>query len=174
VFLFKEVAMPNAIFFYRIARWFHLKNIPFLPKLIQLFVFLIYNSKVPATADIGKGSFLVVKGVGVVIIDNAKIGKRCRIGIGCKIVGKGPYKRVPKIGDDVFLGPGCVIVGPVEIGNKVIVAPNSVVTKSVPSGSIVGGIPATIIGNIHDLEYDILKNESYLDDIAPYMIKNKG
>ncbi|MGR5458243.1 serine O-acetyltransferase [Vibrio alfacsensis] len=165
--------MPNAIFFYHIARTLYLKKIPLLPKIIQLLIFLLYNSKVPATADIGIGSFLVVKGIGVVIIDNAKIGKRCRIGIGCKIVGKGPYKRVPNIGDDVFLGPGSVIVGPVEIGNKVIIAPNSVVTKSVPSGSIVGGIPAKIIGSIHDLEYDILKNESYLDDIAPYMTTNK-
>lgn len=162
--------MPNAIMFYRVARWFYLKNIPFVPKLIQLMIFILYSSKVPANADIGKGSFLVVKGIGVVIIDKAKIGERCRIGIGCKVVGKGPYKRVPVIGDDVFLGPGCVIVGPVIIGNKVIVAPNSVVTKSVPTGCIVGGIPAKIIGRVDELEYDIFKNESYLDDIAPYMV----
>ena len=156
--------------FYRVARWFYLKNIPFVPKLIQLMIFILYSSKVPANADIGKGSFLVVKGIGVVIIDKAKIGERCRIGIGCKVVGKGPYKRIPVIGDDVFLGPGCVIVGPVIIGNKVIVAPNSVVTKSVPTGCIVGGIPAKIIGRVDELEYDIFKNESYLDDIAPYMV----
>ncbi|MBH0002152.1 serine O-acetyltransferase [Pseudoalteromonas sp. SWYJZ12] len=162
--------MPNAIMFYRVARWFYLKNIPFVPKVMQLIIFILYSSKVPANADIGKGSFLVVKGIGVVIIDKAKIGERCRIGIGCKVVGKGPYKRVPVIGDDVFLGPGCVIVGPVIIGNKVIVAPNSVVTKSVPTGCIVGGIPAKIIGRVDELEYDIFKNESYLDDIAPYMV----
>lgn len=163
--------MVNAILFYRISRWLYLRKVPFLPKFIQLMIFIIYNSKLPASADIGKGSFLVVKGIGVVIIDNAKIGQRCRIGIGCKVVGKGPYKRVPSIGDDVFLGPGSVIVGPVIIGDKVIVAPNSVVTKSVPNGCIVGGIPAKIIGNIDELDYDILKNESYLDDVAPYMVK---
>ncbi|WP_218651589.1 serine O-acetyltransferase [Pseudoalteromonas sp. Scap03] len=158
---------------YRVSRWLYLRKVPLLPKLIQLMIFLFYNSKLPASADIGKGSFLVVKGIGVVIIDNARIGERCRIGIGCKVVGKGPYKRVPSIGDDVFLGPGSVIVGPVIIGNKVIVAPNSVVTKSVPNGCIVGGVPAKIIGNIDELNYDILKNESYLDDVAPYMVKNK-
>ncbi|MGL5110021.1 MAG: DapH/DapD/GlmU-related protein, partial [Vibrio ordalii] len=73
------------------------------------------------------------------------------------------------IGDDVFLGPGCVIVGPVIIEDNVVVAPNSVVTKSVPKGAIVAGIPAKIIGNVSDLDYDILKNESYLDDTAPFM-----
>ncbi|ASU21781.1 hypothetical protein CCZ37_03890 [Vibrio qinghaiensis] len=161
--------MPNAIFFYRISRWLYLKKIPFLPKFLQLVIFILYNSKVPPDADIGKGSFLVVKGVAVVIINGAKIGKRCRIGIGCRVVGKGPYKKVPVIGDDVFLGPGCVIVGPVIIEDNVVVAPNSVVTKSVPKGAIVAGIPAKIIGNVSDLDYDILKNESYLDDTAPFM-----
>lgn len=165
--------MPNAINFYFISRWLHLKKIPILPRIIQLFIFLIYNSKIPPTADIGKDSFLVVKGIGVVIIDNAKIGKRCRIGIGCKVVGKGPYKKVPNIGDDVFIGPGAVIVGPVEIGDKVIIAPNSVVTKSVKSGYIVGGIPAKIIGRTDKLEYNIFKNESYLDDVAEYMTEKE-
>ncbi|WP_159650851.1 serine O-acetyltransferase [Vibrio atypicus] len=165
--------MPNSMFFYRISRWLHLKKIPFLPKIIQLLIFLLYNSKIPPTADIGVGSFLVVKGIGVVIIDNAKIGKRCRIGIGCKVVGKGPYKKVPNIGDDVFIGPGAVIAGPVEIGDKVIIAPNSVVTKSVKSGFIVGGIPAKIIGRVDELEYDIFKNESYLDDVAEYMTEKE-
>ncbi|CAH8191169.1 Serine acetyltransferase [Vibrio aestuarianus] len=161
--------MPNAIFFYRISRWLYLKKVPFLPKLLQLVIFILYNSKVPPDADIGKGSFLVVKGVAVVIINGAKIGKRCRIGIGCRVVGKGPYKKVPVIGNDVFLGPGCVIVGPVIIEDNVAVAPNSVVTKSVPKGSIVAGVPAKIIGNVSNLDYDILKNESYLDDNAPFM-----
>lgn len=161
--------MPNAIFFYRISRWLYLKKIPFLPKFLQLVIFILYNSKVPPDADIGKGSFLVVKGVAVVIINGAKIGKRCRIGIGCRVVGKGPYKKVPVIGNDVFLGPGCVIVGPVIIEDNVVVAPNSVVTKSVPKGSIVAGVPAKIIGNVSNLDYDILKNESYLDDNAPFM-----
>lgn len=161
--------MPNAIFFYRISRWLYLKKVPFLPKLVQLVIFILYNSKVPPDADIGKGSFLVVKGVAVVIINGAKIGKRCRIGIGCRVVGKGPYKKVPVIGNDVFLGPGCVIVGPVIIEDNVVVAPNSVVTKSVPKGSIVAGVPAKIIGNVSNLDYDILKNESYLDDNAPFM-----
>ncbi|GIB57318.1 serine acetyltransferase [Vibrio cholerae] len=64
--------MPNAIFFYRISRWLYIKKVPVLPKFFQLIIFIFYNSKVPPDADIGDGSFLVVKGVSVVIINNAK------------------------------------------------------------------------------------------------------
>ena len=161
--------MPNAMMLYRISRWLYMKRIPVLPKLIQLLIFLLYNSKVPANANIGEGSFFVCKGIGVVIIDNAVLGRECRIGISVKVVGKGPFKKVPKIGDNVFLGPGCVIVGPVIIENDVVVAPNAVVTKSVPKGSIVGGIPAKILGSVYDLDYDITKNYSYDESTAEYM-----
>jgi serine O-acetyltransferase len=163
--------MPNSILFYRLSRWFFLKRIPFIPKIFQLIIFILYNTKLPPSASIGKGSFLVCKGIGVVVIDNAQIGMNCRIGISCKIVGKGPFKHVPKIGNNVFLGPGCVIVGPVIIEDDVIVAPNAVVTKSIPKGAIVGGIPAKILGSVYELNYDITKNESLDESIADYMVQ---
>lgn len=161
--------MPNAIFFYRISRWLYVKNIPILPKFFQAIIFLLYNSKVPPTADIGAGTFLVVKGIGVVVIDRAVIGKDCRIGIGCKIVGKGPFKEVPRVGNRVFLGPGSVIVGPIKIDDDVIVAANSVVNKSVPKGAIVAGAPARIIGWTHELKYDVLANSSYKEGFSEYL-----
>lgn len=161
--------MPNAILFYRIARWLHLKKIPILPKLLQLIIFVIYNCRVPYKCSIGKGSFLVVKGIGVSIHDNTVIGDNCSIGIGCKIVGKGPYKEVPHIGNNVFIGPGAVIVGPVIIEDNVIIGANAVVTKSVPSGAIVGGIPAKIISKIDLLNYNILENKSSVEGNAEYL-----
>ncbi|RJG51631.1 serine O-acetyltransferase [Motilimonas pumila] len=166
--------MPNAIFFYRISRFFYDKKIPFIPKIFQLIIFLLYNSKVPPTAKIGKGSFLVVKGVGVVIIDRAVIGERCRIGIGSKIVGQGPYSNVPQIGNEVFIGPGAVIMGPVKIGDKAIIGANAVVNKSVPDGAIVAGIPAKIIGHIDELEYDILVNEKGDDRWAKELVDTRN
>ena len=57
--------MINAILFYRIGRWLYLHHIPFLPKFIELIIFLIYNSKVPYQAEIGKGTFLGYGGMGV-------------------------------------------------------------------------------------------------------------
>ena len=72
--------MLKAIFFFRISRWLYLHHVPFLPKLITLIIFLIYNSKVPYQAEIGKGTRLGYGGVGVVIHSKAKIGSYCSIG----------------------------------------------------------------------------------------------
>lgn len=161
--------MPNAIVFYRIARWFYLKRIPIIPSLFQLLVFLLYNSKLPPTADIGKGTYLICKGIATVVIDGARIGMGCRIGIGVRIIGKGPYKNVPQIGNQVFMGAGSVIAGPVIIGDNAVIAPNAVVTKSVPAGAIVGGIPARIIGWADQLGYDILANQADVEGHADYL-----
>ncbi len=72
--------MLNAIWFYRISRWLYLHNIPFLPKMITLLIFLIYNSKVPYQASIGKGTHLGYGGIGVVIHTNCQIGNYVSIG----------------------------------------------------------------------------------------------
>ena len=72
--------MLNAIYFYRIARWLYLHHVPFLPKLITLLIFLIYNSKVPYQAHIGKGTKFGYGGVGVIIHSKAWIGDYVSIG----------------------------------------------------------------------------------------------
>jgi acetyltransferase-like isoleucine patch superfamily enzyme len=56
------------------------------------------------------------------------------------------------VGDDVFIGVNSIVMPGVEIQNRCIVAAGSVVTKSVPSGSIVGGVPARIIGSYREYE----------------------
>lgn len=66
--------MLNAIWFYRISRWLYLHHIPVLPKAITLLIFLIYNSKVPYQAQIGKGTHLGYGGIGVVIHSKSIIG----------------------------------------------------------------------------------------------------
>lgn len=63
--------MLNAIYFYRIARWLYLHHVPFLPKFITLLIFLIYNSKIPYQAHIGKGTTFGYGGVGVIFHSKA-------------------------------------------------------------------------------------------------------
>ena len=71
--------MLNAMFFYRQARWLYLHHVPLLAKLLTLLVFLIFNSKVPYQASIGKGTTLGYGGIGVVIHSDSKIGSQCVI-----------------------------------------------------------------------------------------------
>ena len=71
--------MLNAIFFYRLSRWMYLHHFPLLPNLVTLLIFLIYNSKVPYKAQIGKGTKLGYGGIGVVIHSNSVIGDNCMI-----------------------------------------------------------------------------------------------
>ena len=65
------------------------------------------------------------------------------------------YRKIT-VGSNVFIGVNTIILPGVTIENNVIVAAGSVVTKSIPSGSIVGGNPAKIIGKYNDLEQKAL------------------
>ena len=153
--------MINAIHLYRLARWLYLHHIPVLPRICMLIIFLCYNCSIPYSADIGRGTFLNHGGIGVLINANVRIGKNCKIGNNVSIVGQGPYKNAPRLGDRIYIGPGAVIQGPVIIGDNVIIAPNAVVNKSVRSHMIVAGVPAKIIGDTRRLGYDIFKDEGF-------------
>lgn len=120
--------MLNAITVYRFSRWLYLHHIPFLPKIVMLFIFLIYNSKIPYKAKIGKGTFCGYSGIGVVIHSDAEIGENCVIGQHVTVGGgNNKYPGVPKIGNNVTIGA------------------NAVVTKPVPDNAIVAGVPAKIL-----------------------------
>ncbi len=80
------------------------------------------------------------------------------------------FRRV-EIGDNVFIGFNSIILPGVKIEDKVVVAAGSVVTKSIPTGSIVGGNPARIIGNYDDYEHKVLNtyiSKSEMNFSLPY------
>lgn len=138
--------MLNAIFFYRQARWLYLHHIPFLPKLLELLIFLIYNSKVPYQAEIGRGTKLGYGGIGVVIHQNSRIGSKCMIAQQVTIGGgNSHYPGVPIIGDNVEICKGSIVMGGITIGNNVIIGANAVVNKPVPDNAIVAGVPAKVL-----------------------------
>lgn len=161
--------MLNAIRIYRLARWLYLHHIPFMPKLLQLLIFVTYNCSINYTTRIGGGTFFNHGGIGILINPNSVIGNNCKIGNNVSIVGQGPYKECPHIGNNVYIGPGAVIQGPVIIEDNVIIAPNAVVNKSVHANMIVGGVPAKIIGDVTKLDYDIFANESWKEGHRQYL-----
>ena len=138
--------MLNAIFFYRISRWFYLHHIPILPKVITLLIFLIYNSKVPYQARIGKGTKLGYGGIGVVIHSKTIIGDYCVVGQNVTLGGgNSKYEGVPIIGDNVHISHGACVFGGITIGDNVIIGANSVVNKPVPDNAVVAGVPAKVL-----------------------------
>lgn len=138
--------MLNAIFFYRIERWLYLQRVPFIPKFIELIIFLIYNCKIPYQAHIGVGTKFGYGGMGVVIHQNSIIGDYCIVSQQVTIGGgNNQYPGVPKIGNNVYIAKGAIVIGGIEIGDNVTIGANAVVTKPVPSNAVVAGVPAKIL-----------------------------
>jgi serine O-acetyltransferase len=91
-------------------------------------------------ARIGKGLALDHP-VGVVVGPSVVIGDGCILMQGVTLGDNGGS---PRLGDDVAVAPGAVVIGPIEIGAGARVGANAVVTKSVPAGAVVFGNPATV------------------------------
>ena len=97
------------------------------------------------TTKIGKGLYLG-HAYNITINPNAVIGENCNLHKGCLIgqENRGARKGTPVIGDKVWIGINAVIVGRVNIGSDVLIAPNSYVNCDVPSHSVVFGNPCII------------------------------
>jgi len=80
---------------------------------------------------------------------SCKVGARARIHQGCCIAhgtsSSTGESGAATVGDDLFLGPNAVVVGPVTLGDSVFVLPGAVVTIDLPSGAVAGGVPAKIL-----------------------------
>lgn len=97
-------------------------------------------------ATIGNG-ILIDHGMGVVIGETAEVGNRVTIYHGTTLggTGKDSGKRHPTVGDNVVIGAGAKVLGPITIGENSKVGANAVVLKDVPPNSTVVGIPGKII-----------------------------
>jgi serine O-acetyltransferase len=105
-----------------------------------------YGISIPYNTRIGPGLYIGHHG-GIVVNHDVVIGRDCNINhevtIGAKYGGKNPG--VPVIGDRVYLGPGCKVIGGVYLGNDVAVGANSVVLDSIPDSAVAAGIPAKLV-----------------------------
>lgn len=99
----------------------------------------------------GPGLCLVHRGT-VVVSPLAKVGANCRIHPSTSI---GDYNGAPTIGDNVYIGPGAKIYGPITIGDNVAIGANAVVNSSFPSNCTIGGIPARKLSDTGALEQGV-------------------
>lgn len=138
--------MINAISFYRVANWLYRHHIPLLPPFITLLIFLIYNSKIPHQATIGKGTICGYGGIGVVVHKKTVIGRNCMIGQQVTLGGgNSRYPGVPTVGDNVYMAKGAIIFGGITVGDNATIGANAVVNIPVPAGGVAAGVPAKII-----------------------------
>lgn len=116
-----------------------------IARIFHRFLTYRYGFQIYRTTHIGGGFFIGHFGT-LVISDNASIGQNCNIAHNCTIGRtKGKNAGAPQIGDNVWMGTGCVIVGNIKIEDDVLIAPNAYVNFDVPSHSIVIGNPGKII-----------------------------
>lgn len=133
----------HAMFLYRIAHQFYRVRLYLLARLISQFGRFLTGIEIHPGAQIGRRLF-IDHGFGVVIGETSIIGDDVMMYHGVTLGSKNLVntKRHPTIEDRVVLGTGSKILGDIIIGHDSIVGANSVVSKSLPPHSIVGGIPA--------------------------------
>lgn len=119
---------------------------PFLARLVSQTARHFTGIEIHPGAKIGKG-LLIDHGMGVVIGETAEIGDNCTIYQGVTLggTGKDVGKRHPTLGDNVMVGAGAKILGPVKIGSGSKIAANAVVLNGVPENSTAVGIPAKVV-----------------------------
>ena len=144
----------KAVFFHRIANFFHLAKFYLVARMISQLSRFLTGIEIHPGAKIGKNLF-IDHGMGVVIGETSEIGNNVTIYHMATLGGIAPsinsnnqrqVKRHPTLGDCVVVGSGAQILGPVKIGTHAKVGANAVVTKDVPEHAVMVGIPAKNVG----------------------------
>jgi serine O-acetyltransferase len=136
----------HAILFHRVDHWLWDKGLFLLARLTAHISRFITGVEIHPGAKIGH-RFFIDHGMGVVIGETAEIGDDCSIYHGVTLGGtswdKG--KRHPTLHNDVVIGAGAKVLGPITLGDNSRVGSNAVVVKDVPAGATVIGIPGHIV-----------------------------
>lgn len=132
----------HILVFYRIAHFLYKHKIYFIARLISQLGRFFTGIEIHPGAKIGEKLF-IDHGMGIVIGETAEIGNNCTIYHGVTLGGTGKdiLKRHPTVGNNVIIGAGAKILGPIIIGNNVKVGAGAVVLKNIEDNSTVVGVP---------------------------------
>jgi len=144
----------KAVFFHRIANFFSIARFDLIARIISQFSRFLTGIEIHPKAKIGKNLF-IDHGMGVVIGETSEIGDDVTIYHMVTLGGISPSinsndqrgsKRHPTLMDNVVVGSGAQILGPVVVGKNAKIGANAVVTKDVPENAVMVGIPAKNVG----------------------------
>tara|TARA_A100000164_G_scaffold118158_1_gene104282 strand:+ start:50 stop:622 length:573 start_codon:yes stop_codon:yes gene_type:complete len=144
----------KAIFFHKISNFFAIAKFDLIARIISQFSRFLTGIEIHPKAKIGKNLF-IDHGMGVVIGETSEIGDNVTIYHMVTLGGISPsinsddqrhIKRHPTLMDNVVVGSGAQILGPIVIGKNSKIGANAVVTKDVPENAVMIGIPAKNVG----------------------------
>ena len=144
----------KAVFFHRIANFFSIAKLDLIARIISQFSRFLTGIEIHPKAKIGENLF-IDHGMGVVIGETSEIGNNVTIYHMVTLGGISPSinsdnqrdsKRHPTLMDNVVVGSGAQVLGPVVIGKNAKIGANAVVTKDVPENAVMVGIPAKNVG----------------------------
>ena len=144
----------KAVFFHKIANFFAIAKFHLVARIISQFSRFLTGIEIHPKANIGKNLF-IDHGMGVVIGETSDIGDNVTIYHNATLGGISPsinsneqrhVKRHPTLKDNVVVGSGAQVLGPIEVGKNAKIGSNAVVTKDVPENAVMIGIPARNVG----------------------------
>ena len=144
----------KAVFFHKIANFFAIAKFHLVARIISQLSRFLTGIEIHPKANIGKNLF-IDHGMGVVIGETSEIGDNVTIYHMATLGGISPsvnsneqrnIKRHPTLKDNVVVGSGAQILGPVTVGKNAKIGANAVVTKDVPENAVMVGIPAKNVG----------------------------
>ncbi len=144
----------KAVFMHRIANFFAIAKFDLVARIISQFSRFMTGIEIHPKAKIGKNLF-IDHGMGVVIGETSDIGDNVTIYHMATLGGISPsinsdkqreIKRHPTLQDNVVVGSGAQVLGPITIGKNAKIGANAVVTKDVPENGVMVGIPAKNVG----------------------------
>ena len=143
----------KAVFFHQISNFFYKAGFDLIARIISQTIRFFTGIEIHPGAKIGKNLF-IDHGMGVVVGETSEIGDNVTIYHNVTLGGSSPSidserqrheKRHPTIGNDVVIGSGAQIIGPIKVGNNARIAANAVVVKDVPENATMVGIPARAV-----------------------------
>ncbi|MFL5900262.1 MAG: serine O-acetyltransferase [Solirubrobacterales bacterium] len=132
----------QALLAHRVAHALFEADLPFVPRLLAYLTRAVTGVEIHPAARIGR-EFFIDHGSGVVIGETAEIGERVTLYQGVTLGGTGFQrgKRHPTLGDNVTVGSGAKLLGPIVVGDGAKIGANTVVIEDVPPGATVVGNP---------------------------------